>query len=98
RLSRDWSSDVCSSDLIASGMRKANAPRARFSLTRLPCAPATSLTWAVCLALAVVEWETPGWRSSSRWRWVAVLLRLLWTWEEARSEERRVGEEGSGRW
>src|SRR5690606_39953094 len=93
RFSRDWSSDVCSSDLSPDAPRRPPAPVRLFASTCVLSAgggpdDARDLEW-----VAAINLERLG---------VVVVLdgsRLLkWVAVDGRSEERRVGKErGRGR-
>src|SRR5690606_40556514 len=85
RFSRDWSSDVCSSDLLA-----ASTARHFVEYT---------------FGTQVSPWSTPATQSSTKRSSVAVAasssrnISATWCWTIGlRSEERRVGKEGRGRW
>src|SRR5687768_18097199 len=82
RCSRDWSSDMCSSDLL--DQRQAEAPH-----TTWPMSDAELTEWA-----AAIQIPTPGELDGSEP--VDDPPAGFATWE--RSEERRVGKECRSRW
>src|SRR5690606_40582059 len=97
RFSRDWSSDVCSSDLTEFGGKKDAPPQAYFSDSHLD-------TLGLCVFLALAERDAPEEK-------LLVLDDVLGSVDEPhveriigmvydvlRSEERRVGKECGGRW
>src|SRR5690606_40413975 len=92
RFSRDWSSDVCSSDLLATRTAEDSGDR-----------PPASLTFVVDISGSMAE---PGRLDLAKSSLATMTDRLrdddavaLVTFsDEARSEERRVGEEGRCRW
>src|SRR5207247_7118743 len=96
RSTRDWSSDVCSSDLV---LRRAEGR----ALRRLALAPIFVVGFFAGAWLVVSPWVVgfpPGghgdW-SASRWSAVWAGIIVLGTSGAAlRSEERRVGKGGSG--
>src|SRR3546814_14989101 len=82
----DWSSDVCSSDLIGVGADKAGpAVILSFGIAGLICA---------CAALAYAEMATMIPASGSAYTYSYVVIGELLAWIVGwRSEERRVGKE-----
>src|SRR5256885_3711409 len=82
RLQGDWSSDVCSSDLMGPWRRALSL----YSLMVLPLAPGRDLKVELDLEDSPIasEGATPG---GAQWRYAS-----------ARSEERRVGKECRSRW
>src|SRR5690606_40792697 len=93
RFSRDWSSDVCSSDLASEATNMAQAP----SLTpdALPAVTVPPLrNGALSAASAASEVSARGCSSLSTT--VVPLRPSIVTGTISRSEERRVGKEGGG--
>src|SRR2546421_6839084 len=85
RSDRDWSSDVCSSDLIRVYTRRCNS-------TRLPVSGPPSIR-AQEAAWSYSAWYTLGYESS-----FVCLPNSWWGQLGRRSEERRVGKECRSRW
>src|SRR5207237_5582463 len=84
RFKCDWSSDVCSSDLVVYRLASA-AGRARTSSLLLAGVAVSGVAGALAsmvLSIAVADWE---------------LGRQMLSWM-MRSEERRVGKEGRSGW
>src|SRR3989440_6119268 len=79
RSDRDWSSDVCSSDLVQWPQVRAVAGVVRAALD---------------------DFGLIGWPKTSGSRGMHVYVRIerRWTFDEVRSEERRVGKECRSRW
>src|SRR5690606_41039139 len=85
RFSRDWSSDVCSSDLFGreqSGLSNEELQRCHLH-TQIPANPGYS-SLNLAAAVQVISYE--------------LRLASLDTNASARSEERRVGKESRSRW
>src|SRR5690606_41024865 len=87
RFSRDWSSDVCSSDLAS---RTARSPIA-WTCTWKPCR-SSSATYSLSLAGSTYDRPVPPHPQYGS-RVAAVKFSVM-----PRSEERRVGKEGRCRW
>src|SRR2546429_1803656 len=83
RCSRDWSSDVCSSDLVQNRMLNA----AHILIHRLPLLHLLLVPCLLCIVRVGIAQEVPG-------RVNEGVHRISF----ARSEERRVGKECRSRW
>src|SRR5256885_1989289 len=98
RLQGDWSSDVCSSDLVAATRHQRSASRADFvaraqdvaALLGASRPTAVNLRWALARMLRVAE-ETPG-EGSDLWERLRAEATAIW--EEDRAMCRRIGEHG----
>src|SRR5262249_59661752 len=95
RLVSDWSSDVCSSDLLVAGHLRPEptllallSDRYTSESSLRPFAPLADKLGSRMHVLVLAEWPQP-----ERERDGEALLRTL-----GRSEERRVGKEGGSRW
>src|SRR5690242_21337867 len=89
RLTCDWSSDVCSSDLV----RMLSAPFGQLAVVQ--SRDAALANWRSLTTLTVTLSTTTG--------FVVLILGFAFHWQatrarEARSEERRVGKECRARW
>src|SRR5438128_3974341 len=86
---RDWSSDVCSSDLVFTA--EVSTPTAIL---------ATALAGPVVgIAVGVLTSAVNTLRNPTFWPFVVVqVIVALYAGLAARSEERRVGKESGGRW
>src|SRR5690606_39364055 len=96
RFSRDWSSDVCSSDLsIIKNMG---------GLSDIQVGFFNSIPWLISIVAMYAFAACAGrWRFQQAWVAAALLIAglgmfLSTTGGPVRSEERRVGEEGRYRW
>src|SRR5207302_7729340 len=96
RFSRDWSSDVCSSDLratatiaVAALIYEAAARSGIFPSALLPTLPAV----ARALAAGIADGTILGHAAATLYR---VMVGLTLAVGIGRSEERRVGKEGVG--
>src|SRR2546421_3173486 len=83
RSDRDWSSDVCSSDLLC-GHPNANSVASTPAGTRI-ATKAGAIVWAKKYSMSSTSWVATPTRSPERRR-------------VRRSEERRVGKECRSRW
>src|SRR5207253_3845252 len=98
RWPRDWSSDVCSSDLIISHTVIPSSDR----FARVSIIPHDPEAFARAIYAALHECDDAGAElivvedlpDSAEWRAIGDRLKRA----AARSEERRVGKEGRGRW
>src|SRR5690606_40859798 len=95
RFSRDWSSDVCSSDLIRHVIRRVEVDvREGWGIHRCcPLSVSCLMNWRMTAPTAA---EVEAGPAPERCSWEPP--RAGWVWEVVRSEERRVGEEGVERW
>src|SRR5690606_40610543 len=94
RFSRDWSSDVCSSDLISPGNTRASGINQRTmanDLISIPCVLMRGGTSKGPFFLATDLPSAPVERDR-------LLLAALGSGHPLRSEERRVGKEARARW
>src|SRR5690606_40465566 len=91
RFSRDWSSDVCSSDLSAD--RTSESSVATLTPSRVPARRGHQLAWAgVAVALTALNLRTAVTGFTPLLETIGADLGY------GRSEERRVGKEGRYRW
>src|SRR5690606_41197674 len=88
RFSRDWSSDVCSSDLCAAGAFPMARLELYFGTQRPGGAPVTEAEWAAFLDEKVTPRFPDG----------LTVLTGNGQWRNSRSEERRVGKERGALW
>src|SRR5690606_40806151 len=87
RFSRDWSSDVCSSDLASSALM--NSPVMSISKAFLAATLRDSATAGVEQKSPTLMPETANFAESA----AMARSQLATNWQPARSEERRVGKE-----
>src|SRR5437016_14525489 len=90
RLVSDWSSDVCSSDLLI--------PKLRIRLADFPYLHCSNMPEAVHLGDLLRIWVRPGARFTPSPPDFQGPARAHRTPPEPRSEERRVGKECRSRW
>src|SRR5690606_40309240 len=99
RFSRDWSSDVCSSDLVAAGDKN-------ITITSTHTTPytshnmrdcAASITWLVAASIPALPEASTNRISSLLCSRANASARDTTRCRVSRSEERRVGKEGRGR-